>query len=144
MKMVIGFTICSLALFLPAYAMAEDCKAIQDPVARLVCFDKGAKAPKPKAAATAGDAVTVRAKATVTAKLKDPTSAQFTDMKRAMRPSVKGNPLDTICGLVNAKNSYGSYQGPVRFVYFVDDGEANIASGSSDPTDAMIVANFCK
>lgn len=102
-----------------------------------------AQAPRP-ATTRADDSVTARAKAAVAAKLKDPTSPLFTELKRAKRPNVNGKPIDTICGLVNAKNSYGGFAGPARFVYFVDDDSVNIASGSSDPTDAMVVANFCK
>jgi hypothetical protein len=58
---------------------------------------------------------------------------------------MRGEPTDTVCGLVNAKNSFGGYTGPRGFVYFVGDGTANIADGS-DPNalGVMVVRNFCK
>ncbi len=90
------------------------------------------------------DPVLANAKIAISKKLKDPNSATFGMMIRAMRPNVRGEPTDTICGYVNAKNSYGGYTGEKPFVYFVQDGSANIASGGQDPTDAMVVGNFCK
>lgn len=48
------------------------------------------------------------AKAEVAAKLKDPTSAQFSDV----RISDSG----AVCGKVNGKNSFGAYNGSVLFV----------------------------
>jgi hypothetical protein len=91
------------------------------------------------------DQVILATKLAVAKNLKDAPSAVFSDLKRAMRPNVRGEPTDTVCGLVNAKNSYGGYSGPRGFVYFVGDGTTNIAEGS-DPNalGVMVVRNFCK
>jgi hypothetical protein len=90
------------------------------------------------------DPVIQAAKAAVAKNLKDPPSAVFSDLKRAMRPNVRGEPMDTVCGLVNAKNSYGGYNGPRGFVYFVDGGTADIAEGDQYAVGPMVVRNFCK
>lgn len=45
----------------------------------------------------------------VAAKLKDPSSAQFSD--------VRISETGAVCGKVNGKNSYGAYSGAVSFVY---------------------------
>ena len=86
----------------------------------------------PPAPAQQDDPAIQAAKIAVAKTLKDPPTAVFSDLKRATRPNVRGEPTDTVCGLVNAKNSYGGYTGPRGFVYFVGDGTANIAEGS-DP-----------
>ena len=57
------------------------------------------------------------AKAALTKTLKDPGSAQFTDVVRGT--SSVG--VDYVCGKVNARNSYGGYTGPKGFLYQVAD-----------------------
>jgi hypothetical protein len=120
-------------LSLGAHAAAQDCKTIKDPAARLACFDKAQPAKGDAFAAT---------KSAVAKNLKDPASAQFTNMARSMRPNAKGTPTDTVCGSVNAKNSFGGYTGARPFVHFVADNSVHIA-GESD-LDTTIVRNFCK
>lgn len=51
-----------------------------------------------------------RVKEAVRAQLKDPYSAQFTDIKTLDTPTGI-----TVCGEVNAKNSFGAYSGSVKF-----------------------------
>lgn len=48
-----------------------------------------------------------QAKALVAAKLKDPESAKFTDVRMF---------LGTTCGMVNGKNSFGAYSGAEKFI----------------------------
>lgn len=122
-------------LFISTPAVAKDCMAIPDAAARLACFDKGARA------APKGDTFTAT-KAAVAKGLKDPQSATFSHMTRAMRPNARGVPTDTVCGSVNAKNSYGGYTGARPFVHFVGDNSVHIA-GESD-LDTTIVRSFCK
>lgn len=101
---------------------------------------------KAKAAPKAADAEIInRAKAAVAAKLKDPASARFEGLDRAMRRNVNGTPMDSICGFVNAKNSYGGYTGPKPFLYLVKDGDAYIADGqdAGGVVARMIYNNFC-
>ena len=63
-----------------------------------------------------------QAKAKITANFKDPSSAQFRNLY------LSGKGLPTLCGEVNAKNSYGAYVGFRGFIYsetsmLLDDGK---------------------
>jgi hypothetical protein len=53
----------------------------------------------------------IRAKTAIAAKLEDPASAEFGEMKRAIRKNTLGNPVDTICGRVKGKNASGEDTG---------------------------------
>lgn len=63
------------------------------------------------------DPAIAKAKAAISARLKDPDSARFTDV------SINGN---VVCGRVNAKNAFGGYVGGQPFRYFMQDGTAVI------------------
>lgn len=66
-------------------------------------------APKQKTKVTPkNDPAIVAAEDSVRKMLKDPESAKFTDTHKAHTGAV--------CGLVNAKNSYGGYAGASRFI----------------------------
>jgi hypothetical protein len=80
--------------------------------------------------ATAGD-ILVAAQDAVRAKLRDPQSATFSDMRQISGTDSVG-PYNGVCGQVNAKNSYGSYVGKTPFVY--------VARGEKE--EAMIAWNF--
>src|SRR5437899_2294909 len=117
---IFGMLLCASA----AYAQT-DCRAIQDTAAALSCLNgsvtpkrakpKAAKpkAAKPKTATMAVDPM-AQAKDAVLKTLKETQSAVFADMMRADRLNARGEPMDTVCGTVNAKNS----DGPKKFVYF--------------------------
>ena len=51
------------------------------------------------------------AKATIAAKLEDPASAEFGEMKRAIRKNTLGKSVDTICGRVKGKKASGEDTG---------------------------------
>ncbi|MEB0092879.1 hypothetical protein QN391_07325 [Pseudomonas sp. CCI1.2] len=92
-----------------------------------VCFAAD-KFPVPEARAE-------QAKNAVKATLKDPESAQFRNL---YTKSFTGNPprpnlaaLVSVCGEVNAKNSYGGYTGFTRF-YQVAPGDAPVKWGAED------------
>jgi hypothetical protein len=53
--------------------------------------------------AETSDQVIARAKTTIAAKLDDPRSAEFGEMKRAIRTNMLGKSVDTICGYVKGK-----------------------------------------
>ena len=82
-----------------------------------------------------------QAKAAVTARLKDPESARFTDIV------VKG---DRICGRVNAKNSFGGYVGPRFWIYETVAGTTMIADQNQEISinivDSLVRPgeDFCK
>ena len=56
--------------------------------------------------------------------LKNTQSAVFADMTRALIVcNARGEPMDTACGTVSAKNSDGNYNGPKKLVYFIGDNQ---------------------
>jgi hypothetical protein len=104
----------------------------------------------PKAAgASAGqpaetvDPVLKKAKITVASKMEDPASAEFGDMKRAMRKNTFGQPLDTICGRVKGKKPSGEDTGDRPFLYLVNEDEAYVVSGSAISEAAIAYRNIC-
>lgn len=66
------------------------------------------------------------AKAVVSAGFKDPSSAQFRNLR-----TVELTSAIAVCGEVNAKNSYGGYVGFVQFSKVNKLSWANIKNGSS-------------
>ena len=133
-----------------------DCRTIQDTAAALSCLDRSVrpkaakpKAARPKAAWSKAAKVAVdpmaHVKDAVLKTLKDPQSAVFADMTRADRLNARGEPMDTVCGTVNAKNSDGNYNGPKKFVYFVGDSQVYVSGEGQDPElDTILVNSFCK
>jgi hypothetical protein len=134
---------------LPAFAQQSSCAAVADNKARLACFDSLARHnPKPIAdekATPEDDAIATKAKLAVVKKMKDADFEKVTTIIRTMRPNVQEEPMDTICGYVNAKNSHGGYTGEKPFVYFAQDGTGYLADASNPEgmTDSMIYQNFC-
>lgn len=62
------------------------------------------------------DSFVESAKRQVKLRLKDPSSAQFDDVKFYPSDAPRENPHGAVCGKVNAKNSFGAYIGYRRFV----------------------------
>jgi hypothetical protein len=70
-----------------------------------------------------------RAKKAVTAKLKDPRSADFGPMyRKTTYHRDTGLRVDSVCGLVNAKNSFGGYTGMKPFYFTLDSNLVMVAS----------------
>lgn len=130
----------ALAASYPSSAIAQDCKRISDPTARLACFDKGGAVRSPKAAKPRAADPFSDAKAAILRKLKDPGSAQWRDL---FTVSGQGGPL--VCGSVNSKNAMGGYVGFRGFVYEPSIWRATIMlSGASDPEYTVAAAaTFC-
>ena len=80
-----------------------------------------AKTETPSSSQLHDESVIKKAKATIAAKMNDPNSVEFEDMKRAARKNALGNSIDTICGFVRDKNG-----GPKPFLYLVQKDEAYI------------------
>lgn len=107
--------------------------ASAEPTDQTGLIDKAANSPissMPAAAvsdqsAETSDTVLKRAKATTAAMLADPASAEFDDMKRAVRKDISGQPVDAICGHVKEKK--GPSDRP--FVYLVKEDKAYIDDG---------------
>jgi hypothetical protein len=91
------------------------------------------------------DPVLTKAKARIAAKMEDPSSAQFADMKRAPRKNTLGQPIDTICGHVKGKKTSGEDTGERPFLYLVKEDEAYVVDGNADADSAAAIAyrNIC-
>jgi hypothetical protein len=115
-----------------------------DPLAKKVKSKIAAKMEAPASAQLGGEVDTVvkRAKSTIAAKMEDP-SAEFSDMKRAVRKNTLGKPIDTICGYVKGKSASGGDTGERPFLYLVQEDEAYIVDGSRDITAATAYRNIC-
>ena len=89
------------------------------------------------------DPVLHKAKISVAAKMDDPASAEFGDMKRAIRMNMWGRPVDTICGHVRGKNASGSDTGDRPFLYLVKEDDAYVVAGKADSAAAIAYRNIC-
>jgi len=83
------------------------------------------------------------ARAAVAAKLKDPASARFENIRAQRRPNAKGEIWDVVCGNVAAKNSFGGYASPAPFAYIVPTRTAFIADGAA-PEAGFVIERFCR
>jgi hypothetical protein len=93
--------------------------------------------------AETSDQVIARAKTTIAAKLDEPRSAEFGEMKRAMRTNMLGNSLDTICGYIKGKKTSGESTGDRPFLYLVKNDEAYVVDGSPTSIAATAYRNIC-
>jgi hypothetical protein len=94
--------------------------------------------------AESADLVVDKAKIAVAAKMEDPASAEFSEMKRAMRKNTLGKRIDTICGHVKGKDSSGSDTGDRPFLYLVKEDDAYLVGGKTDWAAAIAHRNICK
>jgi hypothetical protein len=92
--------------------------------------------------AETSDRVLNRAKTLVAAKMNDPASAEFSDMKRATRKNTFGRPVDTICGHVREKTASGE-ETERPFLYLVKEDEAYVVDGKRDSAAAIAYRNIC-
>ena len=93
--------------------------------------------------AETSDQVVAKAKISVAARLENPTSAEFGDMKRAMRKNMLGQSVDTICGRVKGKTGTGEDTGDRPFLYLVKDDEAYLVDGAPSSAAATAYRNIC-
>jgi hypothetical protein len=87
------------------------------------------------------DPVIKKAKATIAAKMENPASVEFVEMKRADRKDALGNSVDTICGYVSGKTASGGVTGGTPFLYLVQEDKAYI--GGFMATTAYRYRNIC-
>jgi hypothetical protein len=119
---------------------------LHDTAAAIACLEGSVttKAARPKAAKVAADPM-AHVKDAVLKTLKDTQSAVFADMTRTDRLNARGEPIDTACGTVSAKNSDGNYNGPKKLVYFIGDNQVYVSGEGQDPElDTILVNSFCK
>jgi hypothetical protein len=93
--------------------------------------------------AETSDQVIARAKTAIAAKLDDPRSAEFGEIKRAMRTNTLGKSVDTICGYVKGKKASGESTGDRPFLYLVKDDEAYVVDGPATSIAATAYRNIC-
>jgi hypothetical protein len=92
--------------------------------------------------AESADLILDKAKIAVAAKMEDPASAEFGEMKRAMRKNTLGKRMDTICGHVRGKDASGSDTGDRPFLYLVKEDDAYVVAGK-DLAAAIAYRNIC-
>ena len=80
-----------------------------------------------------------KAKVTIAAKMENPTSVVFLEMKRAVREDAHGNSIDTICGRVRGKLAGDTGDRP--FVYVVQKDEAYIGAYVLATTEYRKICN---
>lgn len=129
----------------PAAAKAEPSAAKAEP--SVAKAEPGASKAEPPASgrpAETSDQVIAKAKATIASRLEDPKSAEFGEMKRAMRTNTLGKSVDTICGYVRSKKMSGEGTGDRPFLYLVKDDEAYVVDGPPTSIVATAYRNICK
>jgi hypothetical protein len=101
------------------------------------------EAPASGRPAETSDPVIVKAKTTIAAKLKDPASAEFIEMKRAIRKNMVGQPVDTICGRVKARITSDEEAGNRPFLYFVKNDAGFVVYGPAGSAAETAYRNIC-
>jgi hypothetical protein len=89
------------------------------------------------------DSIMNKTKTAIAAKLENPASAEFQDMKRAMRKNILRQDVDTICGHVKGKNASGEDTGEMPFLYLVKDDDAYVVNGGPETAAATAYRNIC-
>ncbi|MVT74290.1 hypothetical protein GPL20_14785 [Bradyrhizobium cajani] len=84
-----------------------------------------------------------KAKVAISAKMEDPESTEFTDMKRTMRKNMLGRPVDTICGRVKGRSASGGETAERPFLYLVKEEEAYVVDGKSGSAASTAHRNIC-
>lgn len=75
-------------------------------------------------------------KAQVSARLKDPASARFSNVHY-----YDGGPVEVVCGSVNSKNGFGGYTGDQTFIY---SGKAILQEDAAATEWPAIVKAYCR
>jgi hypothetical protein len=129
----------------PSAAKAEPSAAKAEPsVAKAEPAASKADPPASGRPAETSDQIIAKAKATIASRLEDPKSAEFGEMKRAMRTNTLGKSVDTICGYVRSKKMSGEGTGDRPFLYLVKDDEAYVVDGPPTSIAATAYRNICK
>jgi len=90
------------------------------------------------------EAVVQKAKTKIAASIDEPASAEFGEMKRALRKNTFGQPIDTICGHVKGKKKSGEITGDLPFLYIVKDDTAYVVvDGNSESVAAVAYRTIC-
>jgi hypothetical protein len=127
----------------PSTAHVRDRPHIAAKEAKSSVIEAKVEAPASGRPAETSDPVIIKAKATIAAKLEDPASAEFGEMKRAIRKNTFGKPVDTICGHVKGKKVSGEDTEDRPFLYLVKEDDAYVVDGPAGSAAASAYRNIC-
>ena len=127
----------------PSTAHVRDRPQLAEKKAKSTVIEAKVEAPASGRPAETSDPVIIKAKTTIAAKLEDPASAEFGEMKRAIRKNTLGKPVDTICGRVKGKKASGEDTGDRPFLYLVTEDEAYVVDGPANSAAASAYRNIC-
>ncbi|WP_245322907.1 MULTISPECIES: hypothetical protein [Bradyrhizobium] len=127
----------------PSAAHVRDRPQLAKKKSKPAMIEAKVEAPASDRPAETSDPVIAKAKTTIAAKLEDPASAEFGEMKRAIRKNTLGKPIDTICGRVKRKMASGDDAGDWPFLYLVTEDEAYVVNGSANSAAASAYRNIC-
>jgi len=127
----------------PSTAHVRDSSHLAAKEAKSSVIEAKVEAPASGRPAETSDPVIIKAKTTIAAKLEDPASAEFGEMKRATRKNTLGKSVDTICGRVKGKKASGEDTGDRPFLYLVTEDEAYVVDGPANSAAASAYRNIC-
>jgi hypothetical protein len=127
----------------PSTAAVRDSSHLAEKKAKSAVIEAKVEAPASGRPAETPDPVIVKAKTTIAAKLENPASAEFGEMKRAIRKNTLGQSVDTICGRVKGKKASGEDTGDRPFLYLVKDDDAYVVDGPAGSAAASAYRNIC-
>jgi hypothetical protein len=127
----------------PSTAHVRDRSHLAAKEAKSSVIEAKVEAPASARPAETSDPVLIKAKTTIAAKLEDPASAEFSEMKRAIRKNTFGKPVDTICGRVKGKKVSGEDTEDRPFLYLVTEDEAYVVNGPANSAAASAYRNIC-
>jgi hypothetical protein len=127
----------------PSTAHVRDRSHLAAKEAKSSVIEAKVEAPASARPAETSDPVLIKARTTIAAKLEDPASAEFSEMKRAIRKNTFGKPVDTICGRVKGKKVSGEDTEDRPFLYLVTEDEAYVVNGPANSAAASAYRNIC-
>jgi hypothetical protein len=127
----------------PSIAHVRDRPQLAEKKAKSTVIETKVEAPASGRPAETSDPVIIKAKTTIAAKLEDPASAEFGEMKRAIRKNTLGKSVDTICGRVKGKKVSGEDTRDRPFLYLVTEDEAYVVDGPANSAAASAYRNIC-
>jgi len=127
----------------PSTAVVRDSSILAEKKTKSAVIEAKVEAPASGRPAETPDPVIVKAKTTIAAKLENPASAEFGEMKRAIRKNTLGQSVDTICGRVKGKKASGEDTADRPFLYLVKDDDAYVVDGPAGSAAASAHRNIC-
>ena len=127
----------------PSIAHVRDRPQLAEKKAKSTMIEAKVETPASGRPAETSDPVIIKAKTTIAAKLEDPASAEFGEMKRATRKNTLGKSVDTICGRVKGRKASGEDTGDRPFLYLVTEDEAYVVDGPATSAAASAYRNIC-